>query len=451
MVLVAGCCPAASARRDGARMGAGHGAMGARRRALSLMLNFTTQLAVAESATAHNVTYLSASRFPLEAVGAPSSIVACTTPPLPAPSGTQLYVSLGQPGNALTFPGFRVGGQADGGSTLPIKPNGTAGCFTITPGKMVGAGPGLLEIVSNGTGTNRAKVEYYESVSVAFGLRPYINETTATLLLRPDHDLIARIAASAESSSVSVQVELPFATPPRTVTWSASKGFDNLLQQPEQALHFSLEGLPFTVNQDVKITVTLPKGESFVKWRRLMRAPPLPLASSVLAVQVDHSTKSLLIDGRLWAGAGFYYSGNYERAFVNSFPNFTEFVIHSAAPNRLNQGMIYRLHLYPPEQQLAFMDQVASVGFKVIYEMPQMDHCNGSATPDQETSCNLLHDETSPGFKLLNDTVQLIKGHPALLGYCATSVVLSTTAMLSTRANLLPARRALLSARHGMP
>ncbi len=411
-------------------MAAGYGAKGARRRALSLslmvcaLLSFATQSpAESQSAAAHNVTYLSASRFPLEAVAAPSSIVACTTPPLPAPSGTQLYASLGQPGNALTFPGFRVGGQADGGSTLPIKPNGSAGCFTITPGKMAGAGPGLLEIVSNGTGTNRAKVEYYESVSVAFGLRPYINETSATLLLRQDRDFIAHIAASAEASSVSVQLHLPFATPPRTVTWSASNGFDNLLQQPEQVLHFSLDGLPRTVNQDVKITVTLPRGESFVKWRRLMRAPPLPLASSVLAVQVDHSTKSLLIDGRLWAGAGFYYSGNYERAFVNSFQNFTEFVIHSAAANRLNQGMIYRLHLYPPEQQLAFMDQVASVGFKVIYEMPQMDNCNGSATPDQETSCNLLHDQTSPGFKLLNETVQRIKAHPALLGYCATSVV----------------------------
>ena len=38
---------------------------------------------------------------------------------------------------------------------------------------MAGAGPGLLEIVNNGTGTSRAKVEYYESVSMAFGLRPY--------------------------------------------------------------------------------------------------------------------------------------------------------------------------------------------------------------------------------------------------------------------------------------
>ena len=400
----------------------------------------------AESA-AHNVTYLSATRFPLEAVGGPPSIVACTTPPLPAPSGTNLYVSLGQPGNALTFPGFRVGGQADGGSTLPIKPNGTAGCFSITPGKMAGAGPGLLEIVSNGTGTNRAKVEYYESVSMAFGLRPYINETGATLLLRPDRDFIANIAASAEASSVSVKMELPFATPSRTVTWSASEGVDNLLQEPEQVLHFSLEGLPPTVNQDVKITVTFG-GQSFVKWRRLMRAPPLALASSVLAVQVDHSTKSLLIDGRLWAGAGFYYSGNYERAFVSSFPNFTEFVIHSAAPKRLNQGMIYRLHLYPPEQQLSFLDQVASVGFKVLYEMPQMDYCNGSALPDEETSCNLLHDQTSPAFKLLNNTVQLIKGHPALLGYCASFVAWSTSSGSQSCLSVSLAGTAVCSSRH---
>ena len=179
-----------------------------------------------------------------------------------------------------------------------------------------------------------------------------------------------------------------------------------------------------------------------------MRAPPLPSASSVLAIQVDHSTRSLLIDGRPWAGAGFYYSGNYERAIVNSFPNFTEYVIHSAAANRLNQGMIYRLHLYPPEQQLAFMDQVASVGFKVIYEMPQMDHCNGSATPDQETRCNLLHDQKSPGFKLLNETVQLIKGHPALLGYCAALVDL--TNILPTQANPLPACHIHLPTRHGI-
>ena len=61
------------------------------------------------------------------------------------------------------------------------------------------------------------------------------------------------------------------------------------------------------MNQDVKITVTLPDKSKFTKWRRLMRAAPLPRGSSVLAVQVDHRTSTLRIDGRLWAGSGFYY------------------------------------------------------------------------------------------------------------------------------------------------
>eukprot|EP01052_Picozoa_sp_SAG31_P026982 SAG31_NODE_2486_length_5622_cov_3.274489_2_plen_451_part_00 len=423
--------PASSGRRAVAlRPVAPHGAAPASERnamgrSLALLLVLAAAMSSPASAAAFNVTYLSARRFPIEAVGTPATIEACTTPPLPAPSGTNLYVSLGQPGNALTFPGFRVGGQLVGGSNLPVKPNGTAGCFTITPGKMAGAGPGLLEIVSNGTGTNRAKVEYYESVSMTFGLRPYITETEGTLLLRPDGQIIAMTAAaaaaatagSAGSSPVSVQMDLPFATPPRKVTWSAAQGDIKLLQKWEHALSFSLSGLPVTVNQDVKITVTLPDNCTFTKWRRLMRAPRLPRNSSVLAVQVDHSTKSLLVDGRLWAGSGFYYGGGYEHR-TSSFPNFTEFVARSAVPKRLNAGMIYRLHLYTPEEQLNMMDQLASVGFKVLYEMPQMDNCNGSAVPDEETSCELHHDQSSPGYQLLNSTVQLIKDHPALLGYC---------------------------------
>ena len=112
----------------------------------------------AAGSAAHTVSYLSARRFPLEAVGTAPTIDVCTTPPLPAPSGVKLYASLGQPGNALTFPGFRVGGQADGGSVLPIKPNGTAGCFVVTPGRMLGAGPALLEIVSNGTSSRPRRV-----------------------------------------------------------------------------------------------------------------------------------------------------------------------------------------------------------------------------------------------------------------------------------------------------
>jgi hypothetical protein len=50
----------------------------------------------------------------------------------------------------------------------------------------------------------------------------------------------------------------------------------------EQVLSFGLDGLPITVNQDAAITVTLPGGVSFTKWRRLMRVPVPPSGSAVL-------------------------------------------------------------------------------------------------------------------------------------------------------------------------
>jgi len=146
-----------------------------------------------------------------------------------------------------------------------------------------------------------------------------ITETEGTLLLRPDRALIASIAEAARSgsetsalASVAVKMELPFANPPRTVTWSVSGSgtkVPSLLQEPEQVLSFGFAGVPTTVNQDVKITVTLPDGKSFTKWRRLMRAPPLLAGSPVLAVQVDHSRSALQVDGRPYAGSGFYYGG----------------------------------------------------------------------------------------------------------------------------------------------
>jgi len=433
--------------------------VGQPQRAGGALLCVLAGLRSAEAATSHNITYFSTSRFPLEGVGstATPTFEACVTPPLPPPGNVPgaagngiLFADLGQPGNAITFPGFRVGGSSLGDGQLPIAPNGTAGCYTITPGVMASAGPALLQIFSNGSGTNRAKVEYYESVSVAFGLRPYISEAEGTLLLRPDRGLIAAVAAASTSDSsatVVVKMTLPFAEPPRTVTWDATT-LPSLLQQPEQVLSFSfagaqiqhfivratpsmfshavsdvatlndlVAGLPVLINQDVEITFTLPDGGTFTKWRRLMRATPLPVNSSVLAVQVDHSTSSLLVDGRLHAGSGFYYSGNYHGTGFLSHRNFSEYVVKSATPNRLNEGMVYRLHLYTPKEQLEILDELAAVNFKVLYEMPQMDNCNGSASPDQETSCLLHHDTTSPGYQLLNDTVHLIKHHPALLGY----------------------------------
>ena len=86
----------------------------------------------------------------------------------------------------------------------------------------------------------------------------------------------------AGAAAVVVTMELPFATPARVVSWSTSNDGKPLLAEPEQELSFSLAGLPSTVNQDVRITITLPLEQNITKWRRLMRAPPLPRGSSVL-------------------------------------------------------------------------------------------------------------------------------------------------------------------------
>ena len=75
---------------------------------------------------------------------------------------------------------------------------------------------------------------------------------------------------------------------------------------------------------------------------------------------------------------------------------------------------------YPEDEQLAILDELAAVNFKVLYELPQMDYCNTFQSPYPETSCDLRHNTSSPAYQLLNTSVHLVKGHPALLGYCAS-------------------------------
>jgi hypothetical protein len=67
-------------------------------------------------------------------------------------------------------------------------------------------------------------------VAVAFGLRPYIGETEAALLLKPDPAV--QEAAAVRQHIARVYLELPFASPPRTVTWADASG-KGLLQQEE--------------------------------------------------------------------------------------------------------------------------------------------------------------------------------------------------------------------------
>ena len=231
------------------------------------------------------VSYIASRRFPMEG---DHNVTLCTAPPLS--SGPGAAASVHEVGVSLRFPT-----RGHGFALAAPTGNGTPGCFQVATGVAANAGPGNLSISGSvaGTGSQAVEIEYYESVAVAFGLRPYINEAVGTLLLAPDPEIIAA-AVMPGATGAKVSMDLPFATPPRTEHWSATTpSAGKLLSEPEQVLSFSLAGFPATVNQDVKITILLPSGNTIVKWRRLMRAPPLPDGSSVLPVQATSLSLSL--------------------------------------------------------------------------------------------------------------------------------------------------------------
>ena len=98
----------------------------------------------------------------------------CTEPPMP--SSAPLTASIFQPGISLRFPTRRH-------NFLLVPPTpAAAGCFSVAPGKTAAAGPGLLRVTAGNSSTQTAQVDYYESVAVAFGRRPYIAEAQASLL-----------------------------------------------------------------------------------------------------------------------------------------------------------------------------------------------------------------------------------------------------------------------------
>ena len=278
-------------------------------RAQSLVVALATVSLTAASVPAGpppcNVSYLSADRFPMEGK---NTVVLCTDPPLPAPTAAApATASIHEVGVSLRFPTRGHGFTID-----PPAGNGTPGCFTVPTSVTANVGPGMLVVASGGAASVAQPVTYYESVAITFGLRPYINESFATLLLAPAPEVIAASAAPG-ATAATVLLHLPFAAPPRTESWKTAPN-GGLLTQPEQVLTFPLTNLPSTINQDVKIEITLPSGKTITKWRRLMRAPPLPARSSITPVQVDHTTKSLLVvrywpkPGRNRAKSTYYWS-----------------------------------------------------------------------------------------------------------------------------------------------
>ena len=323
--------------------------------------------------------------------------------------------------NTPTAQWYQGGTQKPQVIELPTPVAINSSCLSVDGGTVTADGPGML-YTSRDNGTTwdaGTTVEYYQAVAVAFGVRPFINEANGTLLLAADSALIAQLqqASAAEQAAVSVTLRRPFATTPaaQSVTWHG----DKLLQRHETVLSFSLASLPATVNQDVTIEITLPRTRTLKKLRRLMRAPPLPAGSFVQPGQVDHSTRSLRVDGRQFNGVGWYLNGidtfGDGSPGYGSYSNLTQFIVHSQAPMGVNHGMIYRLNTFPAERQLAVLDQLAAGGFKVWYEVgQQLNVCgDGARAPEPDKQCY----NDSSTLTWLETNIKIVREHPALLGY----------------------------------
>lgn len=107
------------------------------------------------------------------------------------------------------------GGQAQV-VELPRPRRVNASCVEVFGGSVDAAGPGMVYVsADNGTTWgNGSKAEWFESVAVAFGLRPYIShqEEDASLLVWSD---------AAAPPIAEVAMELPFCSPARTQKWKA--------------------------------------------------------------------------------------------------------------------------------------------------------------------------------------------------------------------------------------
>ena len=253
-------------------------------------------------------------------------------------------------------------------------------------------GAGILVVSSHG-GTNWTepgeRVQLFELVSIAFGRRPYLNEPHAELLVRTDPAMTASLALGAK---VQIAIAFPFAAAGQQTRMFDTATEPLLLRAAEMRLPFSFAGLPTTVNQDVIITITLHgnRPRNITKYRRFMRAPP-PSSPSVLAVQVDHTTKSLLVDGRVWSGQGWYIA--HEDMPMNGFTSAIDMLVRDAQRS-LNTGVLYGMYSWSADEQLAMLDQLASVGYRGLYDI------GGTANKSA-----------------INESISIVKNHPAILGY----------------------------------
>eukprot|EP00931_Biecheleriopsis_adriatica_P105159 TRINITY_DN7972_c1_g1_i2.p1 TRINITY_DN7972_c1_g1~~TRINITY_DN7972_c1_g1_i2.p1 ORF type:complete len:421 (+),score=55.15 TRINITY_DN7972_c1_g1_i2:24-1265(+) len=261
-------------------------------------------------------------------------------------------------------------------------------------------GLGLLSIASLAFGSDPSRLW-----DVVMGRRPYIAEKEGHLLLS---------TPGFEGRSLQIAASLPCAS--RQWSWNATGGKDKILSLG------SLMDMPRFLNNDLIVNLTVGNS-TFSKRRRFMRAFK---ETATNTVQVDHSTAGLLVDGKPWVGVGWYMYLYLDFAGRNCSvrsPGFRERrrecmlwgvqnqtdQLARWAEHGVNLVMAYGMSPYehgyhvPSELVLKFFDEAAKHQVKVLFPMASWDL-------DSSAFTNL-------SLWRVNQSVMLVKDHPALLGY----------------------------------
>eukprot|EP01047_Picozoa_sp_COSAG01_P034519 COSAG01_NODE_2597_length_7400_cov_37.453363_3_plen_397_part_00 len=324
------------------------------------------------------------------------------------------------PGSALTHEGYA--GKTDLRFPATVVNDSLLSCAVPS---MLAPGPALLSVAVGCIATpcklgnwqqhaawapgipwaRPARVTYFVLADATVGRRPYINETSAELLIRTHQSLWGR--------RLVVRADLPLAQQ-HVWQWSIQP------QNGSDIVHFSLLELPSSINADIRISVT-GVGLNFTRWRRLQRAPPLSAGSSAVPVVVDHTTKSLTVGGEQFIGLGFYlglddWNGT---AHVKITPDAYLGLLSTQAPLGVNQCLLAENHLekWTEQELLYFMDGCHKLGVKVLHNIASF----GTSSSGPNAVNYSRHWDGSAEAAVWNahviGNVSLLIDHPALLGF----------------------------------
>ena len=285
-----------------------------------------------------------------------SLVYNATTPAFPGRLKSSTEIECGPtPRVTVEGPGLVEVSLNNGSSWLsgdPAKPQPTGG-------------PGLP--LSTGMPTNRLTL--FQLVDAALDRRPYLAESKGFILLRSDTTLMGH--------RLHVKATLP----------AVNKSWEwvDVEAGGEASLPFDLTALPSKViHNDILVTISDPEDATLrggvTIQRRFHRIPTAP-SPSVESVQVDHTTKGLLVDGKPWVGQGWYVSYlvdvTWNITTEAQLKKLANVVRYDLAPRGINQLMFYGLYRYTPEAQLRFLDVCHEVGVKVIAPPPPPQHTLG--------------------------------------------------------------------------